>query len=305
MKLQNWATVPITVLVIADRPDQDRIAGLLPPGGEHGITLRQMASLGAARALDPEEQINAVIVGGSTPLETLEKLAGTAAGDAPALVLLDRAEGEALAEAIAAGAVDALPRDDLSTALLRRALRYAASSRSAERVLARLELFDDATGLPRQTLFWEILNGAVRRASRDDSHLAVLLLQLDGLPHDVPGEPLATDLAARRDRVVADIGRRLTASLRARDTVARFEATLLAIIIEGLATLEDMQGLAERVIEQATAVLQGEATDWQANVALGIALYPTAGLTPEGLVSAASRAMVQAQAQGPNRFLFD
>lgn len=305
MMLQGWATAPLTVLAIVDAADGAALAALLPPDNDQGITLHALPSAEAARHLDPTIQLHATILGGADPLALLPALAGTAAGDAPAVALVDRADRPTLQTALAAGAVDALARRDLSAPLLSRAVRYAAASRAAERTLAQLELFDEATGLPRQTLFWEILAGAVKRAARDDSHPAVMLLELANLPRALPGEALPAADIARRDRVLAEIGHRLAATLRARDTVARFDAYLLALVVEGLPSLVDIQGVAERVIEHATAPVDLPDGPLTPQAALGIALYPTAGLNAEGLISAAARALTQAQAHGPNRYHFD
>ena len=216
----------------------------------------------------------------------------------PVIGLVD-SESSAIAQgALAAGATDVVAVADLSGPLLRRAVRYALARRESERKLTRLRLFDPITSLPSQILFWEILSLAVRRAKRNRDFFAVLLVDIENLP-DGHGED-----GPYRDLAVRELAERITPILRGSDTIARFEQQQLAILADSMPRVEDIQIVAEKIIEEFAKPLNAGAGPLSVNVAIGISLYPTSATGAEGLLSRATDAMLQAREHGSNLFVF-
>jgi len=117
---------------------------------------------------------------------------------APFLLLTAEGDALALAQAVEAGAVDAFAWPELTAPLIDRAIRYAVAGQRAASELEALQLFDDGSGLPTQLLFWEILGLAVRRAQRNQDHLAVLMVRIDGIEALLEEEDAVQDSPAIR-----------------------------------------------------------------------------------------------------------
>lgn len=216
----------------------------------------------------------------------------------PVIGLVD-SEGSQIAQAaVAAGAIDIVAASDLSAVVLRRAIRYALARRDSERKLTRLRLFDPVTSLPSQILFWEILSLAVRRAKRNKDFFAILLVDVENLP-DGQGED-----GAYQDLAMRELAERITPTLRGSDTIARFDQQQLAILAESMPRVEDIQIVAEKIIEEIGRPLSAGIGPVALNAAIGISLYPTSATGAEGLLSRATDAMLQARERGANMFVF-
>jgi diguanylate cyclase (GGDEF)-like protein/PAS domain S-box-containing protein len=148
---------------------------------------------------------------------------------------------------------------------------------------------DPMTGLPNQAGFQQLLQDAVSALEQPPSTL--LMIELDGL-------------AAARDRggrdivrtAVTEIGRRLRATVRGEDVVARIGEGIFAVLATGDAA--DVDRLAARchaVVEQPVSSQAG-IVDLTAGVGL-VDVEP--GLTVDALLGRADLAVRQAHAAGP------
>jgi diguanylate cyclase (GGDEF)-like protein len=217
---------------------------------------------------------------------------------APIVVLLDDETAPIATAVIAGGAVEVVAFPDLTPALLGHVLRHALQLRVSEQRLLKLRLHEPVIGIPSQILFWEILSLAVRRAKRNRDFLAVLLIDLDNLPDGEGAE------APYRDLALSDLVGRIRPVLRGSDTIARLETQQLAILVESMPRVEDIQVVAEKIIEEVELPLSVGAGPVALEAAIGIALFPTSAETPEDMLARATDAMLQARERGRNRFAF-
>jgi diguanylate cyclase (GGDEF)-like protein len=216
----------------------------------------------------------------------------------PVVALVDSDKPSAAGAAIEAGAIDTITFEDLSASLLRRSVRYALARRDAEQKLARLSLFDPVTGLASQALYWEILGLAVRRAKRNRDFFAVMLVQVDNLP----GSELL--IVSERDEVLRTLAERVTSVMRGSDTVARFEAEQIAVLAESMPRVEDVQIVAEKIIQELGKPFPAVTAPMRIGCTIGISLYPTSAGSAEALISRASDALGSARERGENQFAF-
>lgn len=213
------------------------------------------------------------------------------------IALVDAEDAPNAVAARDAGIGTVIAEADLAPALLHHAARHALAERAAENRLQRLRLHEPVIGIPSQILFWEILLLAVRRAKRNRDFFAVLLIDLDNLPDgNGPAGPY-------RDLALRDLVDRIHPVLRSSDTVARLETQQLAILVESMPRVEDIQIVAEKIIEEVELPLS-DGSPATLEAAIGIALFPTSADSAEDMLARATDAMLQARERGRNRFAF-
>lgn len=158
----------------------------------------------------------------------------------------------------------------------------------AEDHLRFLAHHDPLTGLTNRSLFYDRLETALKSASRHNSHVALLYLDLndfkqinDNLGHEAG------------DQLLIETARRLEQCTRETDTVARMggdEFTVLLTDIGDLAAAEAAVGKIREVMA-APMVLEGQRV--LISFSVGVALYPEDGHTARNLLGRADSKMYE------------
>lgn len=163
--------------------------------------------------------------------------------------------------------------------------------------IAFLAHHDALTGLPKRTLLYDRLEGAVCRADRNCCKVAVLLLDLDGFKrmNDSRGHSAG-------DKLLVHIAERLQASVRATDTVARMGGDEFVIVLDGLHNQEEAETLTEKILHRLGAPTTIEGQPYAPSASAGICLYPDHGHCTESLLKNADEAMYQAKTAGGRGF---
>lgn len=300
---------PLRVLLISDDGEERAlIRTLLDEAGRARMPLGDIALDTAgdyrqATILAADFDYVAVLLGRVGPAQDgtalLRRVVAEGTLPSPYLVLGERVEPPAIQAAIAAGAADMLEKTGLTAVALERALRYALTLDKAESRASAMELFDQATGLARQPLFWEVLSLAVRRAKRNKDFLAVLMLHVDCLEQPT-GRPGVDPLAA----VMPLVARRVVHALRASDTVARLDDGHIAILVESMPRAVDIQTVAEKIIAGVACRYETDGRIFSVSLNVGIALCPTTADDPGILLRSAAAATLTARDKGPDTFHF-
>ncbi len=139
----------------------------------------------------------------------------------------DMAAAQTLADVAAAYLLNAQARDDAQ----------AASDRFHHEAL-----HDPLTGLPNRLLLHERLEHATLRARRSQTHSAILFADIDRFKHvnDTYGHTAG-------DELLVSVANRLTALMRAEDTLVRFSGDEFVILCEDLHCVADAERLVERI----------------------------------------------------------
>ncbi|MDE1146969.1 MAG: diguanylate cyclase [Azospirillaceae bacterium] len=171
-----------------------------------------------------------------------------------------------------------------------------ASSQEAQRRMATRDLL---TGLPNRVLLTEELGRSLPKAARGGYHVAVFHLDLDRFK--TVNESYGLEVG---DRLLREVGARLTGVLRAGDSVARLGADEFAVVAEDIPQPEVAARLADRLLETIAApyVIDGHTLTLTASV--GVALFPGDGRDPEPLLRGADVAMFTAKDAGGGRSSF-
>jgi diguanylate cyclase (GGDEF)-like protein/PAS domain S-box-containing protein len=136
-----------------------------------------------------------------------------------------------------------------------------------EAALVRQAFNDDLTGLANRALFGDRLRHALARGQRHGSQAAVMLLDLDGFKrvNDSLGHTAG-------DELLIAIARRLEAVVRAGDTAARLGGDEFAILLDDIEDVEQVERLAERLLESITRPVQISGRDVSVGVSIGYKL---------------------------------
>ena len=171
-----------------------------------------------------------------------------------------------------------------------------------EQAQARLQHFathDALTDLPNRLLLADRLEQAIAHADRNGTRFALLLIDLDHFKavNDSLGH-------AAGDELLAEVARRLTATVRRADTLARFGGDEFVLIVNDVAAAQEIEGLIGKVCECLTRPI--ELTDLEVHVSLsvGVSIYPSDGADRETLLKHADVAMYQAKRAGRNGYQF-
>ncbi|MGH7374150.1 MAG: putative bifunctional diguanylate cyclase/phosphodiesterase [Candidatus Rokuibacteriota bacterium] len=160
------------------------------------------------------------------------------------------------------------------------------------------EAFRDAlTGLPNRALFMDRLTHALTHAERGGANLAVLFLDLDRFK--ILNETLGHEVG---DRLLLEVGHRITSCLRPEDTVARLGGDEFALLLEDTADLTAATAMAERVSAEIQRPFIIDGRDVLISASIGIALTGGGSMQPEEVLHNADLAMYQAKAEGRARY---
>ena len=124
-------------------------------------------------------------------------------------------------------------------------MRDVSERKGLEEELKHQAFHDALSGLANRALFLDRLEHALARATRSQSLLAVLFLDLDDfkLVNDSLGH-------AAGDELLVAVAGRLIKSLRAGDTAARFGGDEFAVLLEEISGLDEACQVAERIIAE-------------------------------------------------------
>ena len=183
--------------------------------------------------------------------------------------------------------MDTIRLEESPDVLVQTAAVVAAQRQFAQRLRQRT-VPDPLTGLPVRSLLIDRLELALAAAGPGTGRLAVACCNLDGL----------IALKERHGRAAADAARgeaaaRLVTAVRQGDVVARISAQTFVLLCPGIHTVEDAQGIAQRVADSFDEPLRPRPdVDHRVRISAGVALSGRSS-TPESLIALAKEAMDQ------------
>jgi diguanylate cyclase (GGDEF)-like protein len=162
-----------------------------------------------------------------------------------------------------------------------------------EEKLERQALYDPLTGLANRALFMDHLEQAIARADRNNQLVAALFMDLDNFKriNDTYGH-----LAG--DHVLAEIANRLRAAIRANDTAARLSGDEFSVLIEDVATEQDVMTVTSRILRALRATVELDGDVIYTTVSIGVAFNTARPVTGVDMLRNADRALYHAKARG-------
>jgi diguanylate cyclase (GGDEF)-like protein/PAS domain S-box-containing protein len=178
-------------------------------------------------------------------------------------------------------------------------LRDMTETRALADKLAHMAQHDALTGLPNRLLLADRIKTAIAIAPRRRTNPGVLFLDLDGFKHvnDSLGHSVG-------DKLLQSVARRLSACVRASDTVSRLGGDEFVVLLAEIAQPEDASIAAGRMLEAVSAPHRIDAHELHISTSIGVSLYPSDGTDAETLIRNADTAMYQAKESGRKSYRF-
>jgi len=169
----------------------------------------------------------------------------------------------------------------------------------AREEIQQLAYYDAETDLPNQNLLMDRLNRLIAMNSREQCGIAIIYIGLPGFTGIV--DALGHGGSSHVARSLAE---RLSAILRQSDTLARISRDEFAIMLGNSVAEADIAQVLHKLQAISGEPLRIEQGELMVTSAMGVACFPSDGLTAEILLQNAHIAMNQARDQEPNSFHF-
>ena len=165
--------------------------------------------------------------------------------------------------------------------------------------MSHLAQHDILTNLPNRTLLQDRVTQAIATASRNDSRIAVLFLDLDGFKHinDSLGHAIG-------DRLLQSVAKRLLAAVRTSDTVSRVGGDEFVILLSEVTHAGDAGVKAGKILSALSAPFEIDQNTLRVTASIGVTTYPEDGQSAELLMRNADLAMYQAKEKGRSNCQF-
>lgn len=171
--------------------------------------------------------------------------------------------------------------------------------KEAEQKLEKLAHYDNLTGLPNRTLFYDRFESALQLSERLGSKTALLFIDLDRFKpiNDNYGHHVG-------DKMLIEAAGRIRQHIRPSDTVSRLGGDEFTVILSDLSSSDVAQDIARRIQSELKKVYVCEGKELFSSASIGIALYPDDGRNTQVLLKHADTAMYHIKERGRNDIMF-
>ncbi len=169
----------------------------------------------------------------------------------------------------------------------------------SEKQLLYLAHYDALTKLPNRILLTDRLDQSLARARWHGRAVAVLFLDLDRFK--IINDTLGHNVG---DQALQALSERLKDCVREGDTVARLGGDEFAIVLEDIASADDVAPSARKILEVLSQPFLLDKNEFIITTSIGISLFPFDGEDSQTLLKHADIAMYRAKDEGRNTYQF-
>ncbi|AIX72551.1 putative bifunctional diguanylate cyclase/phosphodiesterase [Mixta calida] len=186
----------------------------------------------------------------------------------------------------------------LDARLQARTSMLASSLAEANRELAQLALHDNLTRLPNRILLEDRLDQAINKATRENSHFALMFMDLDGFKavNDAFGHHIG-------DSLLVAVTERMTSNMTGHYTLARLGGDEFVLLTE-MEDPNDAAAIADALVKLIEKPFVISRYELMVSLSIGIAVYPGDGIDERELMFNADAAMYHTKNNGRNGYNF-
>jgi diguanylate cyclase (GGDEF)-like protein/PAS domain S-box-containing protein len=165
--------------------------------------------------------------------------------------------------------------------------------------LAFMAQHDPLTELPNRALLLDRLKQSLAGARWRERRAGILFVDLDRFKtiNDTLGHEVG-------DRLLQQLAERFQRSVRDGDTVARFGGDEFVILLDDVASEDDVAGVAQKVLQALIPPFQVDQQTLYVTASIGVSLFPNDGEDASTLLKNADIAMYRAKELGKNTYQF-
>lgn len=168
--------------------------------------------------------------------------------------------------------------------------------RKLENQLAHQATHDILTDLPNRALLLDRVQLAISQSKREKKLMALLFLDLDQfkLINDTFGHDMG-------DKLLQEVAKRLSKTVRDSDTVARIGGDEYVILLPTINKIDDAALIAQKCLDAINAPLQLDGNELKITCSIGISIYPKDGKDFYALLRTSDIAMYRAKEVASNK----
>jgi diguanylate cyclase (GGDEF)-like protein/PAS domain S-box-containing protein len=169
------------------------------------------------------------------------------------------------------------------------------SIKEADKKLHYYANYDQLTGLCNRVQFDNLFNHALATAKRKGWKMALMFLDLDNFKevNDTHGHNIG-------DLMLKKVARKLQATLRKNDIIARIGGDEFTVLLEGIKDQKDAMDVAVKLNEVTKEPIEIDGNVFFMSLSVGIAIFPTHGEDVATLSKHADTAMYEIKSRGRN-----
>src|SRR6267154_1585014 len=158
---------------------------------------------------------------------------------------------------------------------------------------------DALTSLPNRAMFNDVLNLAIQNARRYNRNFAVLFIDLDRFKNinDTLGHEAG-------DRLLQEMGVRLTQTVRSSDVVARLGGDEFVVLVQEVAEPKQVAAVARKILSALVKPMVIQGQECRVTASIGICMFPAEAQDEHALMKNADIAMYRAKEDGKNNYKF-
>jgi two-component system cell cycle response regulator len=294
----------INILVVDDSEDVfEGIKAFL--GDQDLINLSWAANMKEALTMLAQDQFDMILMDhflkDGTSIDFLRK-AEKEGIETPVIVISGQGDEMIASQVIQLGAYEYLPKDRINLESVSRVInntleraRLRNDVKKAQAKMAEMSTEDELTKLHNRRYFIEALEGEFERASRYETEIALVIMDLDHFKgiNDTYGHPAG-------DMVLSEIGRILKEHVRRNDLACRYGGEEFAVILSNVSR-DNIYAAYERFREMVSKQpFEYETKKFHITVSIGIAFSNNAE-SANDLLAHADQALYQAKETGRNK----
>lgn len=165
--------------------------------------------------------------------------------------------------------------------------------------ISYLAYHDPLTSLPNRQLFNDRVNQILVHAQRSKQKFALLFMDMDRFKaiNDSLGHLIG-------DRVLQQVATRILGCLRAEDTLSRFGGDEFALLLPDISDQHSVATVADKILNEVRKPFHVDAHELHLRISIGIAIYPSTGITRDNLLQKADIAMYHVKAHSKDNYCF-
>ena len=167
----------------------------------------------------------------------------------------------------------------------------------AKREVEHMAYHDSLTSLPNRTNIENYLENRLKVASRQDTKIALLFIDLDRFKNI--NDTLGHDIG---DELLVAVAKRLKYSLRKSDVLSRFGGDEFAVVIDGADENYSISYICKKIIDSFSKPIQTKLHTLNITLSIGVSIFPNDANNSTTLFKYADIAMYKAKSAGKNRY---